>query len=131
MTHQAFVNFCNIQNAIKAIEAMKNHPDYPNQRIGAGKDRCGNPPRAIANQLRSSQSPPPQGGMMPSSSSGNLSAMSPSAVTGSPSAAGAQHQPQPQEGADATETAESDSKGALQPAMGAIAPLQDETEASS
>lgn len=38
----AFVNFCNIQNAIKAIEAMKNHADYKNQRIGAGKDRCGN-----------------------------------------------------------------------------------------
>jgi RNA recognition motif-containing protein len=38
----AFVNFCNIQNAIKAIEAMKNHADYQNQRIGAGKDRCGN-----------------------------------------------------------------------------------------
>lgn len=38
----AFINFCNIQNAIKAIEAMKNHPDYKNQRIGAGKDRCGN-----------------------------------------------------------------------------------------
>lgn len=38
----AFINFCNIQNAIKAIEAMKNHPDYKNQRVGAGKDRCGN-----------------------------------------------------------------------------------------
>jgi RNA recognition motif-containing protein len=38
----AFINFCNIQNAIKAIEAMKNHADYQNQRIGAGKDRCGN-----------------------------------------------------------------------------------------
>ncbi|PWN35336.1 uncharacterized protein FA14DRAFT_112326, partial [Meira miltonrushii] len=45
----AFVNFCNIQNAIKAIEAMKNHPDYTNQRVGAGKDRCGNPPRAVTN----------------------------------------------------------------------------------
>jgi RNA recognition motif-containing protein len=37
----AFINFCNIQNAIKAIEAIKNHDDYKNQRIGAGKDRCG------------------------------------------------------------------------------------------
>lgn len=57
----AFVNFCNIQNAIKAIEAMKNHPDYKNQRIGAGKDRCGNPPRAVTNTINTvrggSQSP--------------------------------------------------------------------------
>jgi RNA recognition motif-containing protein len=52
----AFVNFCNIQNAIKAIEAMKNHPDYKNQRIGAGKDRCGNAPRAIANTLNAATS---------------------------------------------------------------------------
>lgn len=47
----AFVNFCNIQNAIKAIEAMKNHPDYANQRVGAGKDRCGNAPRAVTNTM--------------------------------------------------------------------------------
>lgn len=37
----AFVNFCNIQNAIKAIEAMKAHPDYQNVKISHGKDRCG------------------------------------------------------------------------------------------
>lgn len=52
----AFVNFCNIQNAIKAIEAMKNHPDYTNQRVGAGKDRCGNPPRAVANTMNLARS---------------------------------------------------------------------------
>lgn len=37
----AFVNFCNIQNAIKAIEAMKSHPDYQTVKISHGKDRCG------------------------------------------------------------------------------------------
>lgn len=37
----AFVNFCSIQNAIKAIEAMKGHPDYGNVKISHGKDRCG------------------------------------------------------------------------------------------
>lgn len=42
----AFVNFTNINNAIKAIEAVKNKPDYANLRIAHGKDRCANPPRA-------------------------------------------------------------------------------------
>lgn len=37
----AFVNFCNIQNAIKAIEAMKNHEEYRSVKISHGKDRCG------------------------------------------------------------------------------------------
>ncbi|KZS88208.1 hypothetical protein SISNIDRAFT_460086 [Sistotremastrum niveocremeum HHB9708] len=41
----AFVNFTNIANAIKAIEAVKNHPDYTSLRISYGKDRCANPPR--------------------------------------------------------------------------------------
>ncbi|KDQ56313.1 hypothetical protein JAAARDRAFT_132569 [Jaapia argillacea MUCL 33604] len=41
----AFVNFTNIQNAIKAIEGIKNKPDYANLRIAHGKDRCANPPR--------------------------------------------------------------------------------------
>ena len=42
----AFVNFTNIANAIKAIEAIKNKPDYANLRIAHGKDRCANPPRS-------------------------------------------------------------------------------------
>lgn len=41
----AFVNFTNIANAIKAIDGVKNHPDYANLRIAHGKDRCANPPR--------------------------------------------------------------------------------------
>ena len=40
------MNFTNIQNAIKAIEGVKNKPDYANLRIAHGKDRCANPPRA-------------------------------------------------------------------------------------
>lgn len=49
---QAFVNFCNIQNAIKAIGAMKNHPDYENVRIAFGKDRVGLPPKQVLHQIQ-------------------------------------------------------------------------------
>ena len=42
----AFVNFTNINNAIKAIESVKNKPDYANPRIAHGKDRYANPPRS-------------------------------------------------------------------------------------
>lgn len=56
----AFVNFTNISNAIKAIEGVKNKPDYANLRIAHGKDRCANPPRSG-----------PQGGGMRRSASSN------------------------------------------------------------
>ncbi|TFK50834.1 hypothetical protein OE88DRAFT_1630400 [Heliocybe sulcata] len=56
----AFVNFTNIQNAIKAIESIKNKPDYANLRIAHGKDRCANAPRQG-----------PQGGGMRRSASGS------------------------------------------------------------
>jgi len=42
----AFVNFTNISNAIKAIDSVKNKPEYANLRIAHGKDRCANPPRS-------------------------------------------------------------------------------------
>ncbi|KAJ7072980.1 RNA-binding protein Nrd1 [Mycena amicta] len=42
----AFVNFTNISNAIKAIDAIKARPEYANLRIAHGKDRCANPPRS-------------------------------------------------------------------------------------
>jgi hypothetical protein len=42
----AFVNYTNVSNAIKAIEAIKIKPDYANLRIAHGKDRCANPPRS-------------------------------------------------------------------------------------
>jgi len=56
-----FVNFTNVSNAIKAIEGVKNKPDYANLRIAHGKDRCANPPR----------SGPQGGGAMRRSASGN------------------------------------------------------------
>ncbi|QSS58750.1 RNA-binding protein Nrd1 [Histoplasma capsulatum] len=43
----AFVNFTNIANAIKAIEAMRSREEYKRFKINFGKDRCGNPPRQI------------------------------------------------------------------------------------
>ncbi|KIY62849.1 hypothetical protein CYLTODRAFT_494356 [Cylindrobasidium torrendii FP15055 ss-10] len=42
----AFVNYTNIANAIKAIESIKNKPEYANLRIAHGKDRCANAPRS-------------------------------------------------------------------------------------
>ncbi|KAL9061543.1 MAG: hypothetical protein Q9162_000075 [Coniocarpon cinnabarinum] len=41
----AFVNFTNIANAIKAIEAIRNRDEYKRFKINFGKDRCGNAPR--------------------------------------------------------------------------------------
>ena len=41
----AFVNFTNIANAIKAIEAIRSRDDYGRFKINFGKDRCGNAPR--------------------------------------------------------------------------------------
>lgn len=41
----AFVNFTNIANAIKAIEAVRQKDEYKRFKINFGKDRCGNPPR--------------------------------------------------------------------------------------
>lgn len=61
----AFVNFTNISNAIKAIDGIKNKPDYANLRIAHGKDRCANPPRSG-----------PQGGSgMKRSASGNTASV--------------------------------------------------------
>ena len=41
----AFVNFTNIANAIKAIEAIRGKEDYKRFKVNFGKDRCGNAPR--------------------------------------------------------------------------------------
>jgi hypothetical protein len=45
----AFVNFTNIANAIKAIEAIRGRDEYKRFKINFGKDRCGNPPRQNLN----------------------------------------------------------------------------------
>ncbi|KAK1751822.1 hypothetical protein QBC47DRAFT_76719 [Echria macrotheca] len=61
----AFVNFTNIANAIKAIEAVRGKEEYKKFKVNFGKDRCGNPPRQMQQQSQSPRdqvpSPPPQG----------------------------------------------------------------------
>ena len=46
----AFINFTNIANAIKAIEAIRGREQYKRFKINFGKDRCGNPPRQTVQQ---------------------------------------------------------------------------------
>lgn len=78
----AFVNFTNIANAIKAIEAVRGKDEYKRFKINFGKDRCGNSPRQMShnnhNQFQQAgiqiqyddmASPPPHGGLQPSRSS--------------------------------------------------------------
>ncbi|KAL8301840.1 hypothetical protein RB597_002321 [Gaeumannomyces tritici] len=63
----AFVNFTNIANAIKAIEAVRSKDEYKKFKVNFGKDRCGNPPRQLQqSQITSPRSeglpsPPPNG----------------------------------------------------------------------
>ena len=60
----AFVNFTNIANAIKAIEAVRGKDEYRKFKVNFGKDRCGNPPRQMHSQSPRGDggtSPPPQG----------------------------------------------------------------------
>lgn len=53
----AFVNFTNIANAIKAIEAIRGKDDYRRFKVNFGKDRCGNPPRQLQQQSQQQQQP--------------------------------------------------------------------------
>ena len=67
----AFVNFTNIANAIKAIEAIRGKEDYRRFKVNFGKDRCGNPPRQVQQNAQSPRndgvnSPPLSGGLQPS-----------------------------------------------------------------
>lgn len=72
----AFVNFTNIANAIKAIEAVRGREEYKRFKVNFGKDRCGNPPRQMNNQQGQSQqagsdgvqSPSPINGLQPTRS---------------------------------------------------------------
>ncbi|KAI9718315.1 MAG: hypothetical protein M1828_006779 [Chrysothrix sp. TS-e1954] len=89
----AFVNYTNIANAIKAIEAIRGKDDYKRFKINFGKDRCGNPPRQnnhnhqnIQNQLQQGQmqmgqdsftSPMGNGSFQPGRMSGAGSSASP------------------------------------------------------
>ena len=58
----AFVNFTNIANAIKAIEAVRQKEDYKRFKVNFGKDRCGNAPRQM-NQNHHAQGQNPHEGM--------------------------------------------------------------------
>jgi RNA recognition motif-containing protein len=51
----AFVNFTNIANAIKAIEAVRGKEEYKRFKVNFGKDRCGNPPRQMMNNQQMQQ----------------------------------------------------------------------------
>lgn len=71
----AFVNFTNIANAIKAIEAVRGKEEYRRFKVNFGKDRCGNPPRQVAQTQHSPRSdgvnsPPPNSGGLPPSANG-------------------------------------------------------------
>ncbi|KJY00050.1 differentiation regulator like protein [Zymoseptoria brevis] len=84
----AFVNFTNIANAIKAIEAVRGKEEYKRFKVNFGKDRCGNPPRQASHQQQQAQqqaqqqyqqsdptnglsSPSPVNGLAPSSRPAN------------------------------------------------------------
>lgn len=77
----AFVNFTNIANAIKAIEAIRGKDEYKKFKVNFGKDRCGNPPRQGQPQSGSSPrgdgvaSPPPNGSQDSGSPPGESAAM--------------------------------------------------------
>ena len=58
----AFVNFTNIANAIKAIEAIRGKDEYRRFKVNFGKDRCGNAPRQVA---QAQASPRNEGGNSP------------------------------------------------------------------
>jgi RNA recognition motif-containing protein len=64
----AFVNFTNIANAIKAIEAIRGKDEYKRFKVNFGKDRCGNAPRQMQQQQQQQQqqSQSPRGDGVPS-----------------------------------------------------------------
>jgi RNA recognition motif-containing protein len=86
----AFVNFTNIANAIKAIEAVRGKDEYKRFKVNFGKDRCGNPPRQVVNQQQLQQqqqqqaqdpnnglsSPSPINGLAPSRAQNSISPVS-------------------------------------------------------
>jgi RNA recognition motif-containing protein len=65
----AFVNFTNIANAIKAIEAVRGKEEYKRFKVNFGKDRCGNPPRQISHQQQQQHQQQSEAASGPSSSS--------------------------------------------------------------
>jgi len=91
----AFVNFTNIANAIKAIEAIRGKEDYRRFKVNFGKDRCGNPPRQVQQQQSPRNdgvnSPPPMsGGLQPSQNGSSPTGSAPPASNGGGSNGGFQ-----------------------------------------
>lgn len=86
----AFVNFTNIANAIKAIEAVRGKEEYRRFKVNFGKDRCGNPPRQVTQSQQSprtdgvSSPPPNSGGLQPSQNgSSPTGSAAPGSINGS------------------------------------------------
>ena len=69
----AFVNFTNIANAIKAIEAIRSREDYRRFKVNFGKDRCGNAPRQNNQNNQHAQQQQYQTGMQGRDSMGSPS----------------------------------------------------------
>jgi RNA recognition motif-containing protein len=89
----AFVNFTNIANAIKAIEAIRSKDDYRRFKVNFGKDRCGNPPRQVT---QGQQSPPNDGANSAGpNTNGNQPSQKSSSPTGSVNGAAQVFQPAP------------------------------------
>lgn len=92
----AFVNFTNIANAIKAIEAIRGREEYKRFKINFGKDRCGNPPRQTnANtqqqrvpSLEGPGSPSPLNGAFHQSQTGSQSSPTRPALSPAPGSTG-------------------------------------------
>ena len=61
----AFVNFTNIANAIKAIEAIRGKDEYQRFKVNFGKDRCGNAPRQNNNNNNQHSQQQQQSGSQP------------------------------------------------------------------
>ncbi|KAG7005406.1 negative regulator of differentiation 1 [Physcia stellaris] len=90
----AFVNFTNIANAIKAIEAIRSREEYGRFKINFGKDRCGNAPRQNTHnnqhqqqhgmQSRESMTQSPLNGSLQQPQSHNGSSVSPTRQVLSP-----------------------------------------------
>ena len=88
----AFVNFTNIANAIKAIEAIRGREDYQRFKVNFGKDRCGNAPRQNTHNNQQQQGmhrdsmtqSPMNGNLQQPSQSHNSSSVSPTRQVLSP-----------------------------------------------
>ncbi|KAL2136325.1 hypothetical protein VTI74DRAFT_4359 [Chaetomium olivicolor] len=78
----AFVNFTNIANAIKAIEAVRGKEEYKRFKVNFGKDRCGNPPRQLQQQSQRGDQAP-----SPAANSASQNGNSPTGAGGAPAAA--------------------------------------------